>query len=135
MKKSLLLSSLALGLALSTGVLAQEVKVNLSGAEENPPVTTSAKGVAVVKVNPDMTVSVTVTTSGVEATASHIHMAAKGANGGVIVPFTKQGDAWVSAPGAKFTPEQFAAFKAGNTYVNVHSKANPGGEIRGQIVP
>jgi hypothetical protein len=39
------------------------------------------------------------------------------------------------APGAKFTDAQYEAFKAGNTYVNVHTPANKGGEIRGQLRP
>jgi len=37
--------------------------------------------------------------------------------------------------GAKLTEAQFAAFKAGNLYVNIHSDANKGGEIRGQLTP
>ena len=68
------------------------------------------------------------------ATASHIHQGALGANGPVIVPFVKQGDdTFVSQPGAKMTEEQCKAFRAGNTYVNVHSARNPGGEIRAQL--
>jgi len=112
-----------------------EIKVTLSGGQEVPPVTTSATGAATVTVNDDMTVSVSVTTNGIAATAAHIHMAPAGQNGPVIVPFTKTGDTWSAAPGAKLTEAQYAAFKAGNTYVNVHSAANPGGEIRGQIRP
>ena len=42
---------------------------------------------------------------------------------------------WSIPAGAKFTNQQYDAFKAGNTYVNVHSDANKGGEIRGQLKP
>ena len=69
-----------------------------------------------------------------EATASHIHEGAAGANGPVIVPFTKTGDNTFVAPeGAKLTESQYASYKAGNLYVNVHSAKNPGGEVRAQL--
>ena len=75
-----------------------------------------------------------VTTTGIAATAAHIHMAAAGKNGPVIVPMVKSGDnGWTFPPGAKLNPDQMKAFKAGDLYVNVHSAANPGGEIRGQL--
>ncbi len=127
---------LGTGFALAT-VQAQagETKVELSGAQENPPVTTAATGTAIVTINDDMTVSVKVTTTGIAGTASHIHMAPAGQNGPVIVPFAKNADGFASAPGAKLTEAQYAAYKAGNLYVNVHSAANPSGEIRGQIKP
>lgn len=41
--------------------------------------------------------------------------------------------AWVVPEGATLTPAQVASFKAGNLYVNVHTTANPNGEIRGQV--
>ena len=70
------------------------------------------------------------------ATAAHIHMGAAGANGPVIVPLTKSGDnMWVVPPEAKLKEEQYQAFKAGGLYVNVHSAANKGGEIRDQLRP
>ncbi len=54
----------------------------------------------------------------------------------VIVPMTKSGDnGWTVQAGAKLTDQQYDAFKAGNLYVNVHSAAHPGGEIRGQLKP
>jgi hypothetical protein len=43
--------------------------------------------------------------------------------------------AWSVAPGAKLTEAQYEAYKAGNLYLNVHSAANPSGEIRGQLQP
>lgn len=110
--------------------------VTLSGANEVPPVTTAATGTATVTIRPDHTVSVKVSATGMNATASHIHQGAASANGPVIVPFTKTGDNTFVAPdGAKLTDAQYDAFKAGNLYVNVHTAANPGGEIRGQLKP
>jgi hypothetical protein len=119
----------------SVAAMGADIKVNLSGAEEVPPVTTAAKGSGTITVGNDGAVSGSVTTSGVAATAAHIHEAAAGKNGPVIVPFTKTGDAWGPAAGAKLTEAQMASLKAGNLYVNVHSAANPGGEIRGQLKP
>jgi hypothetical protein len=109
-------------------------KVELSGANEVPAVTTPATGTATVTIKDDRSVVVLVTVTGMTATASHIHEAAAGSNGPVIVPFTKTGDnTFASADGAKLTEAQYAAYKAGNLYVNVHSARNPGGEVRGQI--
>lgn len=108
----------------------------LVGASEVPPVVTAATGSGSVTINPDMTVSGKVTVIAMEATAAHIHMAAAGANGPVIVPFTKTADnTFEAAPGARLTEAQYAAFKAGNLYVNVHSAKHPGGEVRAQIIP
>ena len=109
-------------------------KVELAGANEVPAVTTPATGTATVTIKDDRSVVVLVTVTGMTATASHIHEAAAGSNGPVIVPFTKTGDnTFASADGAKLTEAQYAAYKAGNLYVNVHSARNPGGEIRGQL--
>ena len=109
-------------------------QVSLSGANEVPPVSTAAAGSGTVTVNADHTVTAKITATGMAATASHIHMGAAGVNGPVIVPFTKTGDNTFEAPpGAKMTDEQYAAFKAGNTYVNVHSAEHKGGEIRAQL--
>ena len=73
---------------------------------------------------------------GVWATAAHIHLAASGQNGPVIVPLNKTGDnVWSVPPSIRLNDVQYEAYKLGNLYVNVHSAANPGGEIRGQIMP
>jgi len=112
-----------------------EQKVALIGGNEVPAVATTGTGTATVDVKPDRSVKVLVVVTGMTATASHIHEAAVGANGPVIVPFTKTGDnTFASADGAKLTDAQYESYKAGKLYVNVHSAANPGGEIRGQIV-
>ena len=64
-----------------------------------------------------------------------MHEAAPGENGPVIVPLTKGENIYEVPAGAKLTGAQFASFQAGNLYVNVHTAANPGGEIRGQLKP
>ena len=109
-------------------------QVALTGAGEVPPVTTSASGSGTVTIKADRSVSTSITVTGMTATASHIHEGAAGANGPVIVPFTKTGDNTFAAPeGAKLTESQYASYKAGNLYVNVHSAKNPGGEVRAQL--
>ena len=98
-----------------------------------PPVKTSASGSGTITVGDDGALSGSVSATGVAGTAAHIHEGAAGANGPVIVPLTKDGDSYKVPAGAKLTAPQLASFKAGNLYVNVHSAANPGGEIRAQM--
>lgn len=110
-------------------------KLTLTGAEEVPAVKTGAKGGGSFRIADDGAVSGSVSTTGVKGTMAHIHMAAKGANGPVIVPLTKNGDTYSVPEGRKLTPEQLKAFKEGRLYVNVHSVAHKGGEIRAQLQP
>ena len=128
---------LALTLILAMGsAAAKDVSVTLSGAEETPPVTTMASGTGKITVADDKTVTGSVNTTGMEGTAAHIHLAAAGKAGPVIIPLMKGDDGtWNVPAGAKLTDEQFASFKAGDLYVNVHSDAHKDGEIRGQLKP
>ncbi len=121
----------------ATGVaLAADVKVSLSGDQEVPPVKTEASGSGTITINPDKTVSGHVTTKGITGVAAHIHEAAMGKNGAVIVPLAKGGEGeWNVPGGARLTDAQYAAFEKGDLYINVHSAAHPDGEIRGQLKP
>ena len=123
------------GATLSIGQTSNTQTLTLTGDNEVPPVVGSPmSGTATVTVNPDRTVSVKVAVTGMTATASHIHEGAPGTNGPVIVPFTKTADnTFASSDGAKLTESQYASYKAGNLYVNVHSAAHPIGEIRAPI--
>jgi len=128
---------MAILVAMGAGVaLAVDAKVMLSGNQEVPPVTTSATGSGTITVAADQSIAGSIKTTGVKATAAHIHLGAPGTNGEVIIPLTKVGeDGWTVGPGAKLQDAHFQAFKDGSLYVNVHSAANPSGEIRGQIKP
>ena len=67
------------------------------------------------------------------ATAAHFHgPAAPGANAGVVVPSVVTPN--TIKGGATLTPAQLADLQAGNWYYNIHTAANPGGEIRGQLL-
>ena len=135
----LILCTIATMLAACAGMSAdkpQSIKVTLSGAQQNPPVTTSASGSGTFTVGPDMSISGSVTTTGVEGRVAHIHVGAMGTNGPVISPLTKTSDnVWSAPPGAKLTEAQYERYKAGDLYVNVHSAQHKGGEIRGQLKP
>jgi len=112
------------------------VSVKLSGAEEVPPVSASGSGSGTIRVNTDGTVSGSVTTTGVEGTMAHIHQGAAGKNGPIIIPLEKKGNnEWMVPANAKLTDEQYKAYEAGDLYVNVHSDAHKGGEIRDQLKP
>jgi hypothetical protein len=123
-------------LLLGTSVLAGDSKVSLTGKDEVPAVETAATGTGTITVGADKSVSGSVTTKGIDGIAAHIHQAAAGKNGPPIVALEKKGDGvWNVPEGSKLTDEQLAAYKAGELYVNVHSAAHKGGEIRAQIKP
>ena len=132
--KALRIALLA-GMFAAGSALAADVKVTLSGDQEVPPVKTEGKGSGTITIGDDGAVSGSVTTTGVKGTMAHIHQGAAGSNGPVIVPFTKDGDTYKAPAGAKLTPDQMKEFKAGNLYFNVHTDANKGGEVRGQLKP
>lgn len=108
----------------------------LTGAEEVPPVNTQASGVSRIAVIGDKTLIGTVEISNLNATAAHIHQAPRGQNGPVIIPLVKTSENVWSVPGnTVLTSAQFDAYRSGSLYVNVHSAANPNGEIRAQLKP
>lgn len=120
---------------LAGNALAANIKVTLSGNQESPAVTTEGSGSGTITIKDDKSVSGSVKTKDVKGTAAHIHEGAPGQNGPVIITLTKSGDQWKVPKSAKLTDEQYQAFKAGNLYVNVHTKAHPNGEVRGQLKP
>ena len=120
-------------IGMTGAAFAVDVKVVLKGDEEVPPVKTTAAGNGFFAIANDNTIAGSINTTGVAGTAAHIHEGAAGKNGPVIIPLTKTGDGYAVPAGTKLSDSQKAAFEAGNLYVNVHSSAHPGGEIRGQL--
>jgi len=122
-------------------------KTVLTGEKEVPPVKTAASGVSDLSVRTGRCPSAgsasdcimlvgTVQTTGVAATAAHIHQGAVGQNGPVIVTLVKTGtDVWGVPVGTTLTDAQYQAYLAGRLYVNVHSDAHKDGEIRAQLKP
>ena len=120
----------------SSFALGQEVRVQLTGAQEIPPVDTAASGIGILSVAADRSVTGSVTVSGMSVTVAHIHEAGAGTTGLIIIPLSKTSDTvWTVPAGAKLTDPQYESFKAGNLYFNVHSVAHKTGEVRGQIRP
>jgi hypothetical protein len=67
------------------------------------------------------------------ATAAHIHLGAKGHSGPVLIPLCGAG-CRSPVSGATIVAASVAkTLESGGTYVNVHTKKNPNGEIRGQL--
>jgi hypothetical protein len=108
---------------------------HLDGASEVPPKQSGGSGELTATLDTaTRTLTYTLTYSGLsgDATAAHFHgPAAAGKNAGVEAPIKP---ATSPAKGSiKLTPSQVSQLESGLWYVNVHTQANPGGEIRGQI--
>jgi hypothetical protein len=73
--------------------------------------------------------------SGLTGTAAHVHNAARGTAGPIVLPLFGGPTLWIVADGQVFQDNLVAIFNAApdNLYFNVHTAANPGGEIRGQL--
>jgi hypothetical protein len=127
----------AAAFVVSGGVaVAVDLKVKLTGAEETPPVTTSASGTATISIAANKSVSGTVNTTGIDGKAAHIHVGPRGESGPPIITLRKgPRGVWSVPAGSKLSNEQFASFKSGNLYLNVHSTEHKSGEIRGQLKP
>jgi len=137
MKTTVLLAGALLSVILTAGASAQSVtyKAELKGSQEVP--ATDTKGTGTAKLSYDKatkTLKWTVTYSGLSgpATAAHIHGPAEpGKNAPVAIGFPKA-DSPIEGS-ATLTDAQAADLAAGKFYINVHTAANKGGEIRGQL--
>lgn len=107
----------------------------LKGDAEIPAVKTAATGSGKFRVLPDQTVTGSIKTVGLVPTMAHIHEGALGHNGPPIITLIRAGaDSFVVPDAARLTDSQYASFRAGALYLNVHSAQYPDGEIRGQLI-
>jgi len=126
----------AMALAIASPAMAAMVnfKADLKAASEVPP--NDSKGTGSVTATYDTTgkkLTWKGSYSGLSgpATAAHFHAAEAGKNGGVVVPIAPATSPFEGS--ATLTAEQEVDLMAGKWYVNVHTAANKGGEIRGQM--
>jgi CHRD domain len=134
----IMLATLALGTAIAFAgpAFAEKMKATLNGASEVPPTPSAGKGTADIDydaASKKLTWKVTYSGLSGPATAAHFHGPAEaGKNAGVAVAIP--GATASPAEGsATLTDAQAADLMAGKYYVNVHTAANPAGEIRGQV--
>jgi hypothetical protein len=141
MLQALKASVIAIGVAtaMSSGAWADTVNfaATMTGGSEVPPKLTPGKGAATASLDTTtnvLTYTVQYADLTGPATAAHFHgPAADGANAGVVVPFANAASSPISGT-ANLTPEQAADLTGGRWYANVHTQANPAGEIRGQML-
>lgn len=126
-------------MALTGAAQAETMKFTaaLSGAAEVPPTSSAGSGAAEVTLDAEgKSLRWTITHQGLTGpvVAAHIHgPAAEGANAGPVVPLAAGASPITGS--AAITDAQIADLKAGLWYVNLHTAAHPGGEIRGQLKP
>jgi hypothetical protein len=124
--------------------------VDLNGANEAPPNNETGTGAAVVIINDALTkIKVRASFSGLTgpAIAAHFHVGDVGVAGPVVLPFSNfpavdsDPKYKITLKAADFQPggglqtfdDAINAFFAGRMYMNIHTAAHPGGEIRGQV--
>jgi hypothetical protein len=124
----------------SAAVAASDVRfvsANLSGANEVPAVVSSATGTVDARLNMQTAVlSWTVSFAGMsgDVTGAHFHgPASAGESAGVVVPVTGSTASPIKGE-ATLTAAQMADLNGGKWYFNLHTAANPNGEIRGQVI-
>lgn len=109
-------------------------KATLTGAQEAPANASTATGEALLiydSVAKVFTLSVTHTVAA--PTNGHIHKGVIGVSGPVVFPFSSFTSP-ISYTSSVLDATQVADLKANLYYVNIHTVAFPGGEIRGQLI-
>jgi uncharacterized repeat protein (TIGR01451 family) len=132
--------------AVNLGANAPGLTATMTADQEVPPTTSTATGIAAVTYNNVAhTFDITVTVDGIapaDVTGFHLHRAPFGVDGPIILDLLAVGVMTPTATGFTYTatglalnPLHEAALLGGLIYVNVHTAADPGGAIRGQLEP
>lgn len=136
LRKSLVLAGFAVLIAGSASAATEKFHATLSAGAEVPPTKSTGSGEATASLDTtthELTYDVTFKGLSSEVTAAHIHgPAGPGKNAGVVVPLGTAPKSPIHGT-AKLTPEQERDLSSGMLYVNVHSKNNPSGAVRGQL--
>jgi len=136
-RTSILAAVCAVGFLSSASAATMQFQASLSGKSEVPPTTSSGNGDVLATLDTaSKKLSYTMTYYGLSgpATAAHFHgPAASGANAGVVVPIGTN-PANPTSGSVTLTDAQIKDLEAGKWYANVHTEANKGGEIRGQMM-
>jgi hypothetical protein len=133
-----MIATIAFGAAVAFAgpAFADKMKAALDGKAEVPPNASAASGTADIDydaASKKLSWKVTYTGLSGPATAAHFHGPAEaGKNAGVAVAIPNAGTSPVEGS-ATLTDAQAADLAAGKYYINIHTAANPGGEIRGQV--
>ena len=110
---------------------------SLTGDQHDPVVTTDATGTGTFSLT-SAGLAYDITFEGLTISVSHFHLGATGVSGGVVRTIDFGGantvsGIWTPQDAQPLTDSLLAEVVAGNIYVNLHTSANPGGEIRGQL--
>jgi hypothetical protein len=132
------LAATVLTLALPAAAETINLGAELSARNEVPPNMSTASGRGDMRLDTtsgNLTWTITYTGLNGPLSAAHFHGPATAqANAGVIVPIAGAGAASPLSGMATLSPQQVQDVLGGRWYINLHTAANPGGEIRGQVV-
>jgi hypothetical protein len=139
LRSGLLACAFTLGVVAAAPAATLYFQATMKGSSEVPPTKSEGTGTAMATLDTaskSFSYRVTFDKLSGPATAAHFHgPAAPGKNAGVVVPIDGKNPTSPVFGGATLTDPQIKDLEAGKWYVNVHTAANPGGEIRGQVMP
>jgi hypothetical protein len=137
LRRVLLAAAVSVAFAGAASAATIDYTAKLTGAREVPK--NDTKGTGAFKATLDtttktLTYTLTFDSLTGPATAAHLHgPAARGVNAGVMTPLGDKSPTSPVSGSVTLTDDQIKELQSGKVYVNVHTAANPGGEIRGQV--